>query len=345
MPASGRVRNGDRAHRSRIHEGLVGARELIGTPYLADPVLRAEYEREIAPRTRVALAKILGEVFPHPRGPGRPRRAVDLGAGTGAASAALRAHFGDELDLRAVDRVVATGHVLPVDITDIGALSRLTAGSAPFDLAVAAHVLNELFVDREPADRVERLGRLVSSWCEVVLHEGGTMILLEPALRETSRVLLAVRDHLLGMGFDVIAPCFFTGPCPALIRERDWCHDSAARGAGRVDFSYLVVRASGEASADPALCRIVSDPLPEKGRLKLFACGSGGRHPLVRLDRHASPSNAAIEELVRGDTARILRVAFAQDGLRVVKETIVTRDTAPATAAGPAPDRPSRRGL
>jgi ribosomal protein RSM22 (predicted rRNA methylase) len=170
------------------------------------------------------------------------------------------------------------------------------------------------------------------------------LILLEPALRETSRALLAVRDHLLGKGFDVIAPCFFTGPCPALIRERDWCHDSAVRGAGRVDFSYLVVRASGDASTDPALCRIVSDPLPEKGRLKLFACGSDGRHPLVRLDRHASPSNAAIEELVRGDTARILRVAFAQDGLRVVKETIVTRDTTPATAAGPAPDRPSRTG-
>ena len=49
---------------SAIHDGLVGARKLVGTPYLADPELRREYERDIAPRTRAALARILAEVYP-----------------------------------------------------------------------------------------------------------------------------------------------------------------------------------------------------------------------------------------------------------------------------------------
>jgi hypothetical protein len=51
--------------------------------------------------------------------------------------------------------------------------------------------------------------------------------------------LLAVRDLLVAGGLFVVAPCFFQGPCPALARERDWCHD-AVQAERRVDFSYLV---------------------------------------------------------------------------------------------------------
>src|SRR5262249_35712410 len=82
---------------SRIHRGLTGERELVGTTYLADPALRREYAAEIAPRTGAALARILSEVF-RPDGP-TPARALDLGAGTGAASAALRTRFGDALEV------------------------------------------------------------------------------------------------------------------------------------------------------------------------------------------------------------------------------------------------------
>lgn len=304
----------------------MGARELVGTPYLADPELRAEYARDIAPRTTIALTKILGEIFPDPTARGRPRRIADLGAGTGAAGTALRGYFGEDLDLIEVDRVAATGGARAGDVTNISTLSGLAVMREPFDLVVSAHVLNELYVDKDASDRLPRLAKLVKRWCEVLLVEGGTLILVEPALRETSRGLLAVRDHLLAAGLHIVAPCFFTGPCPALVRERDWCHDTApTKHAHSVDYSYLVIRVSGEPTSDPALFRIVSDPLPEKGRLKLFACGSSGRHPVVRLERHASQANADLDRLVRGDRARIVRTTFAQDGLRVVKDTTVTQ--------------------
>jgi ribosomal protein RSM22 (predicted rRNA methylase) len=329
----------------------------VGTPYLGDPELRGEYTREIAPRTAVALRKILRELYPPGvrSSPARPRRMLDLGAGTGAAGQAVRDHFDGEIDVVAVDRVVAAGgpateRVHRLDVTDHAALQAL---GGPFDLVVAAHVLNELHVGDAPERRLARLGELVRRWCERLVADRGVLLLLEPALRETSRVLLAVRDRLLADGMRVVAPCFFAGPCPALVRPRDWCHDSApaiadarhrddARGdedgdeheddkqaplrSARVDFSYLALRAAGDpADAGPDLVRIVSDPLVEKGRLRLYACGGSGRHALVRLDRHASPLNADLDQLARGDVASVSRTAFAQDSLRVGPITAVTR--------------------
>ena len=319
---------------SRIHQGLVGSRALIGTPYLADPSLRAEYARDIAPRTGPALTKILGEVFPEPQARRRPRRVLDLGAGTGAAGAAVERYFGSDVDLVSVDRLRAgAGGIhakgLIADVTDLAALIRVAA-PAPngrFDLVVAAHVLNELFVDDPSSGRPAKLATLVRRWSEALVGDGGTLIVVEPALRETSRVLLAVRDELLRVGLHIVAPCFFTGPCPALLRPRDWCHDAVHtdRQHAAVDFSYLVMRASGEPVSDASLFRIVSDPLPEKGRFKLYGCGASGRHAIARLDRHATPANGDMDRLARGDIAQIARTTFAQDGLRVVKDTTVTR--------------------
>jgi hypothetical protein len=307
-----------------IHEGLVGARRLVGTPYLASPTLREEYARDIAPRTEAALARILDETYSI--GAAAPARAIDLGAGTGAVGRALRARFGDGLPVVAVDLVPGPG-ILRADLA-----SGLPAVDGRFDLVVAAHLLNELFVDRPFAERIElRLGRVLA-WSRELLASGGRMVLLEPALRQTSRELLAVRDRLLAAGLQVVAPCFWTGPCPALARDRDWCHDAApiANGA-RVDYSYLILRTidPGVASSaavdrnDPTLLRIVSDPMVEKGRLRLFGCGPAGRHPLVRLDRHTSPSNAAFDRLHRGSIVRIAPTTLAGDGLRLTPETAV----------------------
>jgi hypothetical protein len=175
--------------------------------------------------------------------------------------------------------------------------------------------------------------RRVRAWATALLTRGGTMILLEPALRETSRELLALRDQLLAMSdLEIVAPCFWAGPCPALANPRDWCHDAAPPASGpgapsgpRIDYSYLVLREAKRAPASEPLYRIVSDPLPEKGRLKIYGCGASGRHPFVRLDRHAAPGNAAFAELARGDVARISGAAKANDGLRIEAEAVVER--------------------
>jgi ribosomal protein RSM22 (predicted rRNA methylase) len=200
----------------------------------------------------------------------------------------------------------------------------LPAVEGTFDLVVAAHLLNELFVQRP--DRLARRAQRVLAWSRALLAPGGLLILIEPALRETSRELLAVRDQVLAAGLHVVAPCFWTGPCPALARDRDWCHDAApVPSRPRVDFSYLVLAREREPLPPLPLHRVVSDPLPEKGRLRLFVCGPDGRHELVRLSRHRSSTNEALDRLVRGDALSINNGSASDDGLRVTAETIIAR--------------------
>ncbi|HSS38662.1 MAG TPA: small ribosomal subunit Rsm22 family protein, partial [Polyangia bacterium] len=247
---------------------------------------------------------------------------LDLGAGTGAVGRFLRARFGDALEVTAVDRIGGPGIIranlalkLPAELPDI---------TGRFDLIVAAHLLNELFVERSAVDRASLRAARVLAWAREFLAPAGRLILIEPALRETSRDLLAVRDQLLAAGLHVIAPCFFQGPCPALASERDWCHDAAPVPGqrARVDFSYLVLATEPPAQR-PAHERVVSDRRPEKGRLRLYVCGAEGRRELIRLDRHQSPANALLDTVSRGAALSIENAEQTGSALRVTPETTI----------------------
>jgi ribosomal protein RSM22 (predicted rRNA methylase) len=299
---------------SRMHRGLVGARTLVGTPYLADRELRDEYAREIAPRTEAALAWIAAAVPLPP-----PFRVLDLGAGTGAVGRFCGKRW-PGAERVAVDRVPAPGIVC----ADVTRALRPAGVAGRFDLVVAAHLLGELPLDSDGR------ARLVAGWCRELLAPAGTCLLVEPALRTTSRGLLAVRDRLLAAGLRVVAPCLLQGPCPALLDARDFCHASApaiAAGRSRVDFSYLVLRppSSPAPVADPACFRIVSDAMKDKGRLRCFLCGPAGRLLATRLDRHRSPANRLLDEIERGDLVRIEGAQVAADGLRCLGDTRVER--------------------
>jgi ribosomal protein RSM22 (predicted rRNA methylase) len=302
-----------RRRQTRIHRGLVGARKLVGSAYLSRAELRQEYEAEIAPRTEAALRRILGRVaFPQ----GQPRRVLDLGAGTGAAGRAVRGCFGEDVELVAVDRVPGPG----ILVADLLRGVRPVGVSGRFDLIVAAHLLNELDLD------LDGRARLVAGWCRDLLEPDGMCIVIEPALRETARALLGVRDRLLGAGLRVAAPCFCQAACPALQRDRDWCHDSAevlVAGRSRVDFSYLVLRRSVAAAGDAGRYRVVSDPIKDKGRLRFFVCGAQGRFELMRLNRDRSVTNQALDRARRGDVIVLPNAPVQADGIRIAAETVV----------------------
>lgn len=304
---------------SRIHEGLTGKRALVGTPYLASPALRAEYEAEIAPRTEAAVARVLAALRPS-----RPvRRALDLGAGTGAGARAIRACLGDGVEVVAVDRV--PGPEIQI-VADVRTLPRPAGVMGHFDLVLAAHVLNEL----APELDVEARAFLVAGWCRELLSDEGHLIVLEPALRETSRDLLAIRDRLIARGLFIVAPCVTQAPCPALASERDWCHDAApAPGAPRVDFSYLVVAARGDDDAEPGRFRIVSDPMKDKGRLRVIGCGSAGRRELLRLDRDRAAPNVALGDAARGDVVTIGGAVADRGRVRIASTTSIALARAP----------------
>lgn len=297
---------------SRIHRGLTGSRELVGQAYLANQELRHEYEAEIAPRTTAALEQIFSTVaLPV------PERVLDLGAGTGRAGKAVLARWPSAV-LVSVDKVGGEG----VLRADVARAIRPSGVEGRFDWVVAAHLINELDMD------LEGKSRLILGWCRELMTDDGACILIEPALRETSRALLGLRDRLIAAGHFVAAPCLLQAPCPALARERDFCHACAgaiAQGRSRVDFSYLVVRKQGRACDDRDRFRVVSDPMKDKGRLRLFACGPAGRLLVTRLDRERGEANTPFDRLARGDTFRITGAEMRGDGLRCTAGTHVER--------------------
>jgi hypothetical protein len=271
-------------------------------------------------------------------------RVLDLGAGLGttglgAASFALAQPGIERVRIDAIDRDSAALGVaaklserfardahLALELTprvaalSAGLLDRL---QPPYHLIVLGFVLNELG-DVEP-DAVRHHQQWLSRLSEL-LTDDGVIVVLEPALRTSSRTLQQVRGVLASASGPpyVFAPCLHRDACPLLERERDWCHEQLplalpaqlipiARAAGlriaELTYSYLTLhrapRSLAELDSRACLQRVVSGPLRSKGKLELVVCGGNATHKLRRLDRHASPSNRALETAGRGSILRL----------------------------------------
>jgi ribosomal protein RSM22 (predicted rRNA methylase) len=150
----------------------------------------------------------------------------------------------------------------------------------------------------------------------------GAMMIIEPALRETSRALHELRDTLLtSRAAHVFAPCTRTAaPCPALADPRDWCHEDRpftppprlaqlvrATGLRRegLKFAYLTLRREPAplvpTVADSRALRVVSDALDQKGTTERILCGDDGRAPRRILRRDRTDANRALGDSRRGD--------------------------------------------
>ena len=216
---------------------------------------------------------------------------------------------------------------------DVGATLRRLEGGASWDV-----ILLGLFVNELPFG--ERLALLET--LRPLLSPEGTLLLLEPALRETTRALHRLRDAVAGE-WTVFAPCIRTGPCPMLEGERDWCHEeerlalpseleAVARAAGlrgdRLRYSYLTLRRDARRLADHTgadTWRVVSQPLKTKGKLEIYGCAQQGRVRLTRLDRHASEVNEPFGDARRGQVLALEGAEPKGQGLRVAATTRVER--------------------
>jgi SAM-dependent methyltransferase len=326
----------------RLSQGLTRDRKLAGAPYLDDDRLLGAYLLFYWPVSYLQARGVLSEL------PRRSRSVLDLGSGPApVAFAALDAGAAEVLAADRSKRALAVAGKLaavagePIatrewDPDRRGELSGLSRGRS-FDLVTMGHVLNELFQGEQAATRrtalvVEALG---------LVAPGGSLVIVEPALRETSRALLEVRDLLVARGVAVRAPCLFRGACPALVRPTDWCHaerpidlpplvEEIGRRAGlrkeSVKMSYLVLAPKGETWREPPagrVFRIVSEPLPSKGRLRYMGCGPEGRMGLALQEKDVTSRNRAFEKLLRGDVVEITGVEPRGDGLRLSAESDV----------------------
>ena len=257
------------------------------------------------------------------RGDGPPLRVVDVGAGIGASALgvvrALRGHgVTRALELHLLDTDAAALAVAAEVLGGCAGVRVTLGGGMPdrVDLACFAAVLVEVAGGATAAEGDARCTARVNDAVRRLLP-GGRVVVVEPALRESTRRLMRVRDVLAAGGAHVHAPCPHDGPCAMLGDARDWCHDDVdvdlpawtqalARAAGLrwqgLTFARLVLGA--EPVARPAF-RVVAPPRDSRGRRERQLCGAlpDGR-TLVwvdRLEKHHTEANAAFAELQRGD--------------------------------------------
>ena len=314
--------------------GLTRNRELAGAKYMDDPKLLGAYLLFYWPVSYAQARSTLSELTT------RPRSVMDLGSGPGPLAFAA-------LDAGATTVVAADRSKPALDLARALALeagegiaTREWSPEKPlpegkFDLITMGHVVNELF-NGEIAPRAELLERILER-----VNAKGSLVVIEPALRDTSRALLQVRDALVGKGYAVRAPCLFRSNCPALIKESDWCHaerswrmpglvEDLARTAGlhkdSLKMSYLVLAPKGEAWATPppgTLFRIVSEPLEGKGRRRFMGCGPDGRVGLAMQEKHQSETNRLFFKIGRGDVIRITQTEERGDGRALTEKSTV----------------------
>lgn len=312
--------------------------------YLADRALRRAYLLYFLP---VNYAKVAGLLREMPALPAHPLRILDVGSGPGTAALAVLDHLA---------RFGQTGHhgseVIAVDrnreaVQEAEALWTLLSGGraekpvcafrarqadaeradakapwkqGPFDLVILANSLNELHCSAaDPvADRVKVLESLLKA-----LAPDGTLMVIEPALRETTRALHHVRDRLVAGGLaTVYSPCLHERPCPALARKDDWCHEERPwappavvreidRAVGFIKdalkFSYLLLRKDGltVAERDAGVYRVVSEVMVMKGDRRAWLCNQEGRSLVGRLEKARSEANAAFDRWHRGAIVRV----------------------------------------
>lgn len=331
------------------------ARPSLPLRYLNDPAHAAAYHSYFLP-VNLSKIQVLLEELPNDNSAAiadRPMTVLDLGCGPGTGSLALLDWLWHCSPKRAKSLSVLAADASNASLQDAkrlweaycqevgisganfrciegnlehplkGDLGKKIVRGGPYDLIIIANCLNELFPTAAdpPVERAAVIGQLLPF---LALH--GTIMIVEPALRQTARALHQMRNHLLKQGLcTVYSPCLHEGACPALDHPDDWCHEERAwqtppaiaaldREVGFIKdalkFSYLLLRTDGRTIVTRSLqtFRVVSELRELKGEKRAWLCNETGRPEVGRLDRKASPHNEALDSWHRGAIVQIERI-------------------------------------
>ena len=343
----------------------------LSRPYLDDPAFAAGYLQYFLPVNLSKIQLLLDELPEESCSQADDRFAVlDIGSGPGTGALAVldwwcsrQPVMTGALSVIAVDNQQGAlrraeqlwkhycrqGHVANADLKTCEGdvqqkawLGQMRQG-APFDLVILANCLNEMYTDAK--DQIAARTNLVTELL-ALLAPHGTVMLVEPALRETARALHQVRDHLLQKGScNIYSPCLHHRDCPALVNRDDWCHEERAWQAPaviqRIDqevgfikdalkFSYLLLRKDGKTIVKrrPDLYRVVSELRELKGEKRAWLCNELGRQEVGRQDRLASPQNAALDRWHRGAIVQIEKIVRKERGGKVSALGRIEQDAA-----------------
>ncbi|MFM7052681.1 MAG: small ribosomal subunit Rsm22 family protein [Planctomycetota bacterium] len=291
-------------------------------------------------------------------------RVADLGAGTGATStgfvawiAGMCARLGcaaPRVRIHAVELGAPAAAVLAQAVRAAAAQAGMALelvveardfrsfDPKGFDLLLSQTALNELLVGQEHEAATTAM---VARWAEAA-----PLVVIEPALRPTTRALMALRDALAAGGRRIVGPCLHARPCPLRARTAEWCHESRRieptprvaaidRIVGRRDARALYAWLATEPTAAPQgegarpiALRVLTDPLGSRGKTERLVCRADGELRTMRLlDREQSASNRMFLDAPQGAD---LTVDPLPDNDRIAPAAVVARAADAGSSAG-----------
>jgi ribosomal protein RSM22 (predicted rRNA methylase) len=208
-----------------------------------------------------------------------PDSHLDIGGGTGAAAWAVSATWAGERPVTVVDwaePALALGREIAAAQPQLKAAEwrRARIGTAlavdGAGLVTISYVLGEL----TSADRAAVLA--------IAAAAAPAVVVVEPGTPEGYARVIEARDHLVGAGLQVAAPCPHSASCP-IVPGEDWCHFSARVSRSSLHrqvkggslpyedekFSYVAATRFPPA---PASSRVVRRPRIRKGQVLLDFC-------------------------------------------------------------------------
>jgi ribosomal protein RSM22 (predicted rRNA methylase) len=253
-----------------------------GRPHLSERSAATAYLATRLPATYAAIRATLSAIA-DVRPEWSPRTLLDVGAGPGTSLWAARDQWpsiGDATMLEASEAIRQVGDALA---RESGARTNWIAADiarglpalASADLVTLSYVLGEL----APAainPLIERLWTL----------SGDVLMVVEPGTPAGWQRILLVRDRLIALGADILAPCPHAERCP--LAAPDWCHFSRRVARSRTHrlakdadvpwedekFIYLAVSRTPNQTA---FARVLARPRVVSGAVRLKLCCPSGQ--------------------------------------------------------------------
>lgn len=263
----------------------------------ADAAAMLAYLAHFGPRAVVAVARAIAALpAGHPLD-----HVVDVGAGSGAS--ALAWAFAGARRLTLVDRSAAAlalaKRLLSRLDVEVSFRHQDVVEAGPIS---GASVLSAAFVVGELGDAVD-----FAAWLRRVAGRA-SVVIVDAGDRPRARRLQQLRDQLVTRDDVVVfGPCPHTDPCPALVRERDWCHDRVdKRLPGRLAAFSRIVGRDDVAMSLAWLCFgigqahsrhgvvVIGEPRREKGRVRVPVCGPAGLRFVQVLQRDKALTRQAL---------------------------------------------------
>ena len=322
-----------------LQRGLTGNRKLAGSGYMDNKDHLGAYLLYYWPVSYMQISYAINSCTPflqYPESSDTTVTILDIGSGPAPASMAicdlLSSITTNQIEVTLVDSSTKAMELakriygddnpnVKVRTIKTDLQQGLPPMSTKFDIIVMSHSINELWKDK--TDKVERRSEFINHIAEN-LKPTSLLLISEPALLETSRSLIQVRDELIKNGFSVLSPCLKSHPCPVLSSgPNHTCHSeiqwnpcepvaSIARSAKldresvKMTFFAFCKADSVPIQPDNASYRVVSDGMLNKsGRIRYLLCDGEKRIPLSAKNGDSNARQNGFFNLQRYDTVKI----------------------------------------